>query len=616
MAGLILVVDDDFFFRQILSDLLTSRGHEVVTHEDGESALNAVAKSSFDLVILDIVLQGMDGFALATQLRERDPDQEVILVSERAGVKGSAMALQVGAADCLAKPVDETDLILAVDRSLERAALRRERRQLQHENLELARHQSLHQRALELLSHPDLEWLQERVIAELASICDAQSAALWVMDEHNTLVLRAYRGLLDKQGLVDRLSPEGPLLERLREGQPWLSTDETSSVLYVPLTSQGEAEGLAQLSDPLGGTFAPEGLTHAKALADFAAVGVRNGRRMLTLQRLGLRDRDSAAYNLSYFTDYASKEIYKARRYGRTFSLLIFSVDNLPNIQLRLGASESKRAVRGIIRALSRIIRDSDVIAKASEKEFYLLLPETDFFGALMFVRRAMAAVQAEPEVQQVEARLPLALVGGASTFQKDGEDFDELVHRCRKRLDESRSSLQRRLLLDGLPFWDELELLLGNPASPKLPTDERAEPSRRGQVGDALFDELQLEIARELLRDPPARGLLYLGGPQVRNDLPLVLGLEVTPPDFGSRVYVLGGRADLDSHPSLTPVFLDGDERLARHEFLLWLSENAAYALIQRRGKGATWGFHSSDAALVDGLIAKLQSEYDLQPF
>jgi hypothetical protein len=84
----------------------------------------------------------------------------------------------------------------------------------------------------------------------------------------------------------------------------------------------------------------------------------------------------------------------------------------------------------------------------------------------------------------------------------------------------------------------------------------------------------------------------------------------------MASRIYLLGRRADMESHPALTPVFLEGDERMGRHEFLLWLSENAAYALIQRRGLGATWGFHSSDTAVVDGLITRLQSEYDLQPY
>ncbi|QSQ14331.1 GGDEF domain-containing response regulator [Myxococcus landrumensis] len=616
MAGPILVVDDDLFFRQLASDMLARHGHRVVAVENGTQALEEAARTPFDLVITDVVMPGVDGFALTARLRERDPDQEVILVSHRLDVKGSEMALRSGAADCLAKPVDETDLVLAVDRALERAALRRERAQLRDENLEFARFHNLHQRCLELISQSDLEWLQERIISELSAVCDAQSAALWVLDDRGDLVLRAYRGLLDKQFLTEKMNPEGPLAARLKDAQPWLARDERSVVLYVPLMVSGEIVGLAQLSDPLAGDFRPEHSRDARVLADFAAVGVKNGRRMMALQRLGLRDRETAAYNLSYFTDYASKEIYKARRYGRTFSLLTFSIDNLPLVRVRQGAADAKKAVRGIIRALSKIIRDSDVIAKASDQEFYLLLPETDFFGAMMFVRRAVAAVREEPEVQDVESRLPLALVGGASTFPKDGEDFDELVHRCRRRMDERRASLQRRLMLDGLPFWDEVDLLLGTPNSPKLPLDERAEPSRRGKVADVLFDELQAEIARELMRDPGSRGLLYVGGPEIRSDLPIASGLESAPPDLSSRIYLLGRRVDLESHPALTPVFLEGDERVSRHEFILWLSESAAYALIQRRGRGATWGFHTSDTAVVDGLISKLQAEYDLQPY
>lgn len=616
MAGPILLVDDDRFFREFVTDLLSRRGYHVVTAEDGLQALEQAALTRFELVITDVVMPGLDGFALTARLREQDPDQEVILVSHRPDVKGSEMALRAGAADCLTKPIEEADLFLAVERALQRVVLRQERSQLRDENLEFARDHNLHRRCLEFLAYPDLEGLQERVIADLAAVCDAQSAALWVVDDRGDLTLRAYRGLLDRQFLVERLRPEGPLGARLREAAPWRAREERSAVLYVPLIAAGELMGLAQLSDPLGGEFHPEHMRQARVIGDFAAIGVKNGRRMLALQRLGLRDRDTAAYNLSYFTDYASKEIYKARRYGRTFSLLTFSIDNLPLVRVRLGAADAKKAVRGIIRALSRIIRDSDVIAKASDQEFYLLLPETDFFGALMFVRRAVAAVRDEPDVQEVEAKLPLALVGGASSFPKDGEDFDELVHRCRRRMDERRASLQRRLLLEGLPFWDEVELLLGGPNSPKLPADERAEPSRRGKVADVLFDELQAEIARELMRDPGSRGLLYVGGPEIRADLPIAAGLEAAPPELASRIYLLGRRVDMESHPALTPVFLEGDERVARHEFLFWLSEHASYALIQRRGKGATWGFHSSDTAVVDGLISKLQAEYDLQPY
>ena len=146
---------------------------------------------------------------------------------------------------------------------------------------------------------------------------------------------------------------------------------------------------------------------------------------------------------------------------------------------------------------------------------------------------------------------------------------------------------------------------------------DERAEPCRRGKVSDVLFDELQAEIARELMRDPGSRGLLYVGGPEIRADLPIALGLESAPPDLASRIYLLGRRADLESHPALTPVFLEGDERDGPPRVHpLALGERRRTRSSSGAGSGATWGFHSSDTAVVDGLISKLQAEYDLQPY
>ena len=616
MVQSILVVDDDRSFREQIADILTRAGHAVVAAPDATRGLEEYARRSFDLVLVDLLMPDVDGLQLVAAMREHQPDQEVLLVSGRQELGDALRALRAGVADYLTKPIEEADLLRSIDRSLARAALRRDRERLLSENLDLTRYQSIVARAEQLLASPDLESLQERLLAELASFCDAQSAALWVANERGELSLRAYRGLVDRRRLPAQIAADALDPQRLRDGHSWVSSEGADRILQVPMKVGGELVAIAQLSDPLSSDFRPEHVRAAQMLASFAAIAVRNAVRTQALQRIGLRDRETAAYNLSYFVDYASKEIYKARRYGRTFSLLIFSVDNLATMKATLGAAEARRAIRGIIRALSGIARDADVLAAASEQELYLLLPETDLFGALMFERRAIAAARDDADVKEIERQLPTGLVGGAATFPKDGDDFDELVHRCRRGMDEARRSLQRTLSLDGLSFWEEVELLLGSAQSPSLPADERAEPSRRGAVAEALFEELQAEIARELLRDPSARGLLYVGGPEVRSDLPVAAQLEEAPHELGARVYLLGRRRDLRSHPALTPVFLEGDERMAHHEFLLWLSESSAYALLQRRGKGATWGFHTSDPAVVDGLIARLQAEYDLQPW
>ncbi|MFT3836155.1 MAG: diguanylate cyclase [Myxococcaceae bacterium] len=462
----------------------------------------------------------------------------------------------------------------------------------------------LEQRCLILASTTELEALQERILHEFSDMCGAQSGALWVSSERTGLRLRAFRGLVDRRALPETVDPA--LVQYL----PW----RAGNSLLVPIVSGAEVLGLVQLAHPLSEEFGEDLMHPAQVLAGFTAAALRAANRITSLQRQGLRDRETGAYTLSYFTDYSTKEIYKARRYGRSFSLLTFSLDNLPQIRGRLGPQQARAAQRVTLKVISAIIRDSDVVARATDTEFHVLLPETDYFGGLMFLRRAMTSVRAEAEAKAIEAKVPFGLTGGAATFPHDGDDFDELLAKCRQRMDERRKSLQVALQLDGLPFWDEVDLLLGNSRSPHLPAAP-GEPSRRGKVADVLFDELQTEIARELLREKGTRGLLYVGSPEVRSDLPIILHLEGTP-DLAAQIYVLGRHADVQSHSVITPVFLEGDDRLNRHEFLLWLGDGWSYALLQRRGRGLTWGFHTSDPTLVEGLVSQLQHQYDLQPW
>ncbi|MBK7863333.1 MAG: diguanylate cyclase [Archangiaceae bacterium] len=464
---------------------------------------------------------------------------------------------------------------------------------------------ALERRCLSLVETPELEQLQERVLHELADLCGAQSGALWAASEAAGLRLRAWHGLVDRKSMPERVDPT------LVQNRPW----HAGATFLVPLIAQGDVVGLVQLSDALSGRFPAELVTPAALLGEFAGSAIRQALKVASLQRQGLRDRDTGAYTLSYFTDYAAKEIYKARRYARTFSVLTFSIDNLPQVRLRLGNEAARAAQRSTLRAMASIIRDSDVVARATDTEFHALLPETDFFGALMFLRRALQAMRDEPEARQLEQKVPFGVTGGASTFPRDGDDFDELLTRCKGRMNERRQSLHQKLKLEGLSFWDDVELLLGNSKSPRLP-ETQGEPSRRGRVADVLFDELQTEVARNLLREPNARGLIYVGVPQLDVDVPIAMGLEGVDPSMGSRVYLLGRRGDLTTHPVITPVFVEGDDRLQRHEFLLWLGDGSAYALLQRRGRGATWGFHSSDPTLVEGLVSALQTEYSLQPY
>jgi cyclic di-GMP phosphodiesterase len=107
----VLVVDDDNVSRTLTQRLLEALGHEVVSARDGNEGLENL-QAGFDLALLDLMMPGMDGFELCERIRQ-DPngaDVPVIMVTSKASREDRLRAVEAGANDFIAKPVDEAEL--------------------------------------------------------------------------------------------------------------------------------------------------------------------------------------------------------------------------------------------------------------------------------------------------------------------------------------------------------------------------------------------------------------------------------------------------------------------------------------------------------------------------
>ena len=617
-AGRILIVDDERFHLEMFNDILAGAGHATRLAASAEEALQHLGEEQFDLLVTDIVMPGLDGIGLVREVRRRDPSIECVAITGHDEVRVAVASMKAGCADFLTKPVNRDELLEVAGRALARVQLRREHQQLLTENVEIMKSQALYRQSLELLATLDLERVLDLALSVLGRVTDAQGVALWIADEKGGLALRGWRGLVDREALPPQVDPRDPGWEPSLHGGAPFHREETPAgeAFYVPMVADDEILGLALLSHRARGPFEREQTAAALTVADFTAIAVKNARRFQAIERVGLRDRETGAYNLSYFVDYAGKEFYKARRYARAFSLAVLSLDNAEQMRKEGGRELYRRAGRDLVTAVGRAVRDADILAKISENEYYVLLPETDHFGALMFLRRASDEIRKEPSIREMEERCPVLVSMGAAAFPKDGEDFDEMLHWARARLGEQRGSMLRRLHLGDLSpsaFWDLADLLLSDGS--RIP---ESSPSARLPADPELFAAAQREAAREIARDPRARGLLYvgLGGGVGRAQVvaslpPAEAGARAR--DGAAQVVLLGPRgADAGpSHPLVTQVYLDGDKRMVDHDFLLFLSEQSAYGLLAQGGRC----FHTSDAPLVGALVSKLQALYELTP-
>ena len=111
----ILVVEDDAGLARRIASTLTEAGHDPIVAHDGEKPLDKTKEALFDLIVLDIILPGMDGFEVLRHLRAQHLASRVLMLTARGEVKDRVTGLQLGADDYLPKPFAMGELVARVN---------------------------------------------------------------------------------------------------------------------------------------------------------------------------------------------------------------------------------------------------------------------------------------------------------------------------------------------------------------------------------------------------------------------------------------------------------------------------------------------------------------------
>ena len=118
MENRILVIDDELSIQQALKGALEDEGLEVVTVGTGEDGLARFWPTSFDLVLLDVWLPGMDGLEVLRTLKQRDSQVEVIMISGHGTIETAVKATKMGAYDFIEKPISLDKLLVTINNAL------------------------------------------------------------------------------------------------------------------------------------------------------------------------------------------------------------------------------------------------------------------------------------------------------------------------------------------------------------------------------------------------------------------------------------------------------------------------------------------------------------------
>lgn len=379
----VLIVDDENIILDILQEHLGTRGFECVVAGTPGEALVLLREREADLLLTDIVMPGMSGIDLAQSARNLWPDLGVIVMTGKQDVTTAISALRAGADDYVLKPFDFEEMLICIDRALEKRRLVRENRAYREQleervkeataDLELTNRRLLEtERYLNNLINSTVDGII--TVASDDTIAFANRGA-----EHmfgyagGKLVGRSigdlYVGGVEEAKYVRRvIAPDRPLQNYETELKHWNGKviPVNLSVSVVPGADGKPASILLICKD----------ITDQKRLEQ-------------ELKEMTIRDGLTGLYNLRYFYERLEAEIERAKRQKHPLSLLLLDIDRFKSYNDSHGHLEGDRVLREVGRVVSECTREHvDLGFRYGGDEFMVILPEASEETSLRIAHR------------------------------------------------------------------------------------------------------------------------------------------------------------------------------------------------------------------------------------
>ncbi len=453
MTARVLVVDDLLPNIKLLEARLTAEYFDVLTSTNGPEAIEACKAGLCDIVLLDIMMPGMDGFEVCTRLKA-DPTTShipVVMVTALDQAADRVRGLDCGADDFLTKPVDEVALIARV-KSLSRLKVTMdELRSRAAASARLSRSDPFVNASAADGNHGRVLLVDDRMASSdriVASLRGHQAVdvetnpqeALFRAAENPYDLVIVSLGLTNYDGL--RLCSQLRSLERTR-GLPLLTiADLEDRPKVLRGLDLGVNDYLMRPIDRNELIARVRTQVRRKRYADSLRDNVEQAIEMAVVDGLtGLHNRRYFDMNLTALLDQAAQE-------AKPLSLLVLDIDFFKRINDTYGHDSGDEILRALAGRIRRAVRSVDLVCRLGGEEFVIVMPDTSLEVAARVAERVRRAVEAEPfNVKEGQQAIPVTISIGAADRGADANP-DFIYKSADKALYESKTSGRNKVSL------------------------------------------------------------------------------------------------------------------------------------------------------------------------
>ncbi len=454
MSARVLVVDDIPANIRLLEAKLSAEYFDVVTADSGAAALELIAQGAPDIVLLDVMMPGMDGFEVCRRIKA-DPKTlhiPVVMVTALSEPRDRVRGLEAGADDFLTKPVNELALFARV-RSLVRLKMMMDEWRLREETCG----------QFDLLTaaaaaEADNGANGRVLLAESSAANSAKIAETLGSNGHiTTAATTAAEALaLSKQSRFDLivLSLQIGSEDGLRLVSQFRSQDDTRQVPILLVVDEFDTPRLIKGLDIGANDYLVKPIDRNELIAR-VRTQVRRRRYQDRLRAnyerslsLALTDSLTGLYNRRYLGNHLEGLLQRARESGKAVSVVLFDIDHFKAVNDTHGHAIGDEVLRSIAQRVNGNLRNFDMVARIGGEEFVIVMPDTPADIAVMVAERLRERVGRDPvTVSGLQDKIGITVSMGVAAYMSASDTPDDLLKRADEAMYQAKRAGRNRVV-------------------------------------------------------------------------------------------------------------------------------------------------------------------------
>jgi two-component system cell cycle response regulator len=454
MTARVLVVDDILSNVKLLEAKLTAEYFEVVSAYNGVDALARIAEHAPDIVLLDVMMPGMDGFEVCRRIKSDSKTAyiPVVMVTALDQPSDRVAGLDAGADDFLTKPVDDAALFARV-RSLVRLKMMTDElhmRETTGQNMGLLDPTGTLQEAdpsgriLIIEDRPEsVAWFSGALkpLNEIATV-----------DTFEETLVRVRGG--DYDLIVVSLGMRG--FDGLRLCSQLRSIPEARNVPILVVVSEGDRRKLTQALEMGVNDYLTRPVDRNELVAR-VRTQLRKKRYQDRLRRnvqlsleMAITDQLTGLHNRRYMTSHLDNLMNQAAKTGKPLAFVIMDIDHFKAVNDGNGHDIGDEVLREFAKRLGANIRGIDLACRYGGEEFVVVMPETDATFAYAVAERLRKSIETTPiEISRAPGKLAITISIGIAASEGEGDTAEALLRRADQALYSAKRNGRNRVVAD-----------------------------------------------------------------------------------------------------------------------------------------------------------------------